>query len=89
MQMPGELCRRGSTAPVICAFHPGGGAFHLPASTTPAHCSYGRGILHVPRLTQIDQTGHFTLPVGIDAFTRAQGVELHLWMVAATVSTKV
>ena len=39
-----------------------------------------------PRLTQIDQTGHFTLPVGIDAFTRAQGVELHLLMAAATIT---
>ena len=39
-----------------------------------------------PRLSQIDDLGHFTLPVGLDAFTRAQGVELHFLMAAATIT---
>ena len=39
-----------------------------------------------PRLTQLDHRGHFTLPVGLDAFTRDQGTELHLWMAGATIT---
>jgi ABC-type glycerol-3-phosphate transport system permease component len=39
-----------------------------------------------PRLTQLDHRGHFTLAVGLDAFTRDQGTELHLWMAGATIT---
>ena len=39
-----------------------------------------------PRLTQLDSRGHLTLPVGLDAFTRDQGTEMHLWMAGATIT---
>ena len=39
-----------------------------------------------PRLTQLDERGHFTLPVGLDSFNRDQGVELQLLMAGAMIT---
>ena len=39
-----------------------------------------------PRLTQLDERGHFTLPVGLDSFNRDQGTELQLLMAGAMIT---